>query len=180
MHSNKTVVEPFKFCPVKKSDKYYALTLLVALASKLPNLESESSGGYFCEVETNEAGNMITDPKILEVGTMPIKKKFGRVKNALEKITRIIENFLKTSFEMRDDTKDYWGGGIRYKFMVCAFSGFPELVDEAISLIFAVYSSYKGNREAFEIALAQELKEHRHYEKNPHIQPLLKAFLEEI
>jgi hypothetical protein len=127
---------------MKQFFKSEELKLLVDLASRLPNLSFQSEGGYFCYAVLNPAEPCVfKTPELRKVGNVPLEKQFGRMKNCLEKLLRIIEHSLKTSFEMRNESLNQWGGGIRYEVskdmhIVSSFSGFPERVDEAICIIF--------------------------------------------
>jgi hypothetical protein len=107
----------------------------------LENLEFESKGGYFYTIDINA---VVPLPQIASVGEVPPDKVRGRLKNATEKTMRMWVHDLNTSFEMRNEGLEQWGGGIRYtntqenlppEILLTAFSGYPEQVDEAICLI---------------------------------------------
>lgn len=67
------------------------------------------------------------------------EERIGRyLRNSTEKITRLVANGDERSLTTADETNGTYGGGIRYGLKFYAFSGFPPLVDEALSVCYAV------------------------------------------
>ncbi len=102
------------------------------------------TGGYFIEKSTTMSQALF--PTIIPVGIIPKEKKEKYLFLAKEKPNRIIQNFSKSdcisSYESRDPNFVFsennqewgkWGGAIVIDlyFTIYAFSGFPELLDEA-------------------------------------------------
>lgn len=162
---------------MKRFFNYEPLELLVNIASGLPNLQFPSEGGYFCHTLMKEDGIEFTIPEIRKVGSVPPEKRFGRMKNCLEKVLRIIEFNLDSSFKMRDEKAKQYGGGIRFdKNVILSFSGFPEKVDEAICIIFASLCYSPG----FSEFNRRVMKEQESYPDNEFIPPLFEEFYKQL
>ena len=97
--------------------------------------------------------------------------------NATEKVTRLLKNKQTTSFQSRDAVKQQWGGGVSYQGIICAFSGFPEKLDEALSMIYALYF-FHGNEEPTEFSKNVLLEWERNYPDNEYIPTILDSFVE--
>ena len=142
------------------------------------NPEPERKGGYLaiydCPTE-----RLICTP----FGEITEIKKARYCRNATEKVTRLIENGESRSFSSRNEVKQHWGGGVRYNAMIIAFSGFVELIDEAVSLVYAVYkasemySKEKPSSFEFKSEIIRDTSSiaEKNYKDNPFIFPLVLA-----
>jgi hypothetical protein len=127
----------------------------------------------------------------LIIGNPAKAKVTGRVRNACEKVTRILVNLLMTSFQMRNPRKKWWGGGIRNEKLIVSCSGFEdEYADEIYAFIYAVYHNYmeggifykyKRGKATFEEVLICELKKFQpHSPKNKYITYILSKATAEV
>ena len=150
-----------------------ALEFLVQTAATLPNdLAGGRKGGFF-SIYDKETKVMVS----YSLGVYPTEKMSQYLRNATEKVTRLVGNDDHRSFQSRNEQKEHWGGGIRWGKIICAFSGFPEKIDEAISLIYAIYAQkeYLSPRRFNTDVL--KLKK-RGYEDNEYIEMLLTPFMQ--
>lgn len=160
---------------MKKSFSYKALVALVAIACEFAHLEPDQ-GGYLCRADVKPDGSWET-PRLVRVGNIERSMAVRCMKYALEKVLRIIEFFLKTSFEMRSEEKKQWGGGIRYRDTVSSFSRFDEEeIDEATALIFTIHCYYRDDKEKFRQAFNEELRRHRHFQENKFLPAMFNKF----
>ena len=99
----------------------------------------------------------------------PSKEKFQKYYGfSIEKARRLLENPEHlSSYHSRDPENDKWGGAIRSDPIIISISGFPELWDEACSLVMAVRGS------GLHLAKAKHVVE---ISKNPYFQKLLAHF----
>lgn len=97
------------------------------------------NGGYLAICDFSEIPVLVVVP----VGKIQDDKKYKYMRNACEKITRILNFNLTRSFEMRNEEKEQWGGGVNFKHCAVSFSGFAELIDEAVSVVYGLYYSYQ-------------------------------------
>ncbi|GEM_PF-1678999 len=132
----------------------------------------DRTGGYFC-VAYAYSGLPIL---IAEIGNPPADKVERYLTFAQEKAKRLAENpDHKSSWQSRDETKDQWGGAIRAGRYILSFSGFPELVDEAVMLLTALkwdkrFGGYNGD------AIHQDVDEAAKASNNPHFAELLAVY----
>jgi hypothetical protein len=76
---------------------------------------------------------------VQKFGNPLLEKESQYLRNATEKVTRLVKTNEFRSFESRNEQLEHWGGGISYGGVVCAFSGFPEDLDEALSMTYAIH-----------------------------------------
>ena len=93
----------------------------------------KKKGGYLSCTD-RKSGNCIF---ILPVGDIPAAKQKKYQTLAMEKASRVYKLDTFTSYETRDEAKDKWGGGISTLKYILAFSGLPELADEALMVSLA-------------------------------------------
>lgn len=106
--------------------------------AKLPPEEAEREGGYFCLVEQANHFVPVAVALIGEVTNPEKRQKYFDY--AREKATRLGNVPLPThvsSWLTRNPEKNKWGGGIKAGNYYMAFSGLPELADEAAMLLAA-------------------------------------------
>ncbi len=116
------------------------LNKIVKAAIRLKgNPEPNRKGGYIAICDYSDIPIIVSVP----VGEMPEHKKYGYMRNACEKLTRIRKHNLTSSFQMRNEEKEHWGGGVAFPHLTVSFSGFVELIDEAVSVVYGSYYSYK-------------------------------------
>lgn len=151
---------------------------IVQEATKLPDNPKTKRGGIIaiCDKST---GIMVC----ISSGQIPDDKRPAYLRNASEKVTRLIGSGEASSFSSRNAKKEHWGGGVTYGTHVVAFSGFTEKVDEAVALAYAVCRDQivfgrtgKPFDEAFCNASIQSIRRvlKKHYAGNEFIIPLAK------
>lgn len=93
------------------------------------------------------------------------KEKYWNL--SIEKSERLL-TFPKhlSSFQSKDESKDRYGGAIRTELLLIGVSGFPELWDEAVSLVLAAIGGATTFEQAEYIASIS---------RNPYFKPLFEA-----
>jgi hypothetical protein len=93
----------------------------------------DKRGGVFCAVSTD---TMIPIHLGILIGTVPDEEKRDKYwRLAKEKADRLSSyKAHASSFQSRSPTHDRWGGAVRATYFIFSFSGFPELLDEALVL----------------------------------------------
>ncbi|MBX2866908.1 hypothetical protein KTR10_03060 [Candidatus Kaiserbacteria bacterium] len=137
---------------VPRSGGLYAETLLsIAEASVTAVAERHGNGkkgGYLCLMVQ---GYQTSEPMVsLHQLGKPDEAKADKYQHlAQEKATRILANQVAaSSWQTRDPDQGQWGGGIRTApDTAIAFSGFPELVDEAFCLALARMAGWMAEDE---------------------------------
>jgi hypothetical protein len=95
----------------------------------------ERKGGYFCAQESNFNIPFL----ISQIGEPDEIKKKKYFLFSQEKAFRIyIICGTETSWQSRNEKEEKWGGAIRVGKYIFSFSGFPELVDEAVMIVLAL------------------------------------------
>lgn len=79
---------------------------------------------------------------VVPVGKISHGKEFKYLRNACEKVTRILKENAVRSFDSWNEEKEQWGGGLMFLSCAVSFSGFVELIDEAISVVYGTYYSF--------------------------------------
>ena len=150
-----------------------AINTLIRIILELPyDPAGGRAGGFFSVYDT---GLMSMATK--SFGTFPEEKMGQYFRNSTEKVTRLVKwpgNY--RSLQSRDESKEHWGGGIHYGNLYCAFSGFPEKLDEALSLIYAMYVIHYThlNQLEFKNAVLREQKDR--YSDNEFIEQIVEVF----
>ncbi len=152
-----------------------AVSALVRIIVDLPNDPAGGrKGGFFSVYDTG-----IKAMATALFGAVPEEKVGQYFRNSTEKVTRLVNNTAEyRSFQSRNEDKQHWGGGIYYGHLYCAFSGFPEKLDEALSLIYAMYTIHHDNwddRIEFKEAVLREQKDR--YSDNEFIEKVVEVFV---
>jgi hypothetical protein len=129
-----------------------AVDLLVRIAAGFPEAEGRE-GGFFglCDLLKKQQLDHIKPRSctiLLPFGKYPEEKRLIYLGNAGEKIFRLVKNGEIRSHSSRNEANRLYGGGIHEKDSIYSFSGFPQLLDEAIALS---YSFYRENYSAGQI-----------------------------
>lgn len=129
----------------------------------------DKCGGYLA-VWTVNLNNVPGNLRLLApIGYSPEEKWRKRMEVAMEKCQRLDSGEgvgHLTSYESRNPEISRWGGGVRGPQHIYAFSGLPELWDEAAMFVLAI----RLHQLRAEAVLAQISEE-----RNPHLRPLLEA-----
>ncbi len=149
-----------------------AVESLISIILQLPADPAGGRKGGFFSVYDSVLMSMVTK----SFGDFTKEKAGQYFRNSTEKVTRLVKNPEHyRSFQSRDESKEWWGGGVHYGDLYCAFSGFPEKLDEALSLIYAIYViHYRLDRNRFKNAVLYQQK--KWYKDNEFILPVLKVF----
>ena len=151
-----------------------AIDALIDIITKLRgNPAGERRGGFFSVFDYNTLG-MATKA----FGAIPTEKMSQYFFNSAEKATRLTRNNDSRSFQSRDEEKKLWGGGIRYSGKICAFSGFPEKLDEALSLIYAMYITHQHEWDSEQFRTRVMIEQVKSYNDNEFIEPVVNIFTE--
>lgn len=111
------------------------MEMIVRKASEL--FCPERTGGYFCLAYKSSGLPAL----VAEIGEVNEEKKRKYYTFAKEKAFRLsITHTLETSWQSRNEAEDKWGGAVRCGKWIFSFSGFPELLDEAMMLVLGVRS----------------------------------------
>ncbi|MBU6500409.1 MAG: hypothetical protein KGJ89_01085 [Patescibacteria group bacterium] len=118
-------------------------------------------GGYFCLADGN--GKPFFEPT--QIGEVAVEKAEKYMQLCKEKAQRLASRPLIycSSYESRNPEAGQWGGAIRLtNDHIFSFSGFPELLDEALMIILA--ETYYG-KSAYYVALAEGIadRSNNHY-----------------
>ena len=151
-----------------------AIESLISIILQLPADPAGGRKGGFFSVYDSVSMSMVTK----SFGDFSKEKAGQYFRNSTEKVTRLVKNPEHYhSFQSRDESKEWWGGGVHYGDLYCAFSGFPEKLDEALSLIYAMYVDHckDWNRNKFKNAVLYQQR--KRYEDNEFILMVLKGFL---
>jgi DNA-binding protein Fis len=156
-----------------------AVESLVSIILQLPGDPAGGRKGGFFSIYESVSMSMVTK----SFGDFPKEKAGQYFRNSTEKVTRLVKNPEHyRSFQSRDEAKEWWGGGIHYVYLYCAFSGFPEKLDEALSLIYAIYvTHYSLDRKTFKHTFKNAVlhQQKTQYKDNEFIQPVFKIFVAE-
>lgn len=151
-----------------------AIHVLIRIITKLPGDPAGGRKGGFFSVYDTGLMSMATK----SFGNFPEEKMGQYFRNSTEKVTRLVKlpgNY--RSFQSRDESKEHWGGGIYYGNLYCAFSGFPEKLDEALSLIYAMYVIHYKHWSAEEFKENVMREQENCYPDNEFIQQVLESFI---
>ena len=108
--------------------------LLSRITPYLPPEERWRTGGWICvmDTSTDPYGRVVLHQRI---GEVPDDKMAKYKMFALEKAQRLIRYpDHRTSYQSRNEDAEQYGGAIRLKECIIAFSGLPERWDEALVL----------------------------------------------
>jgi len=96
--------------------------------------------------------------------------------NSIEKIIEAMDNpqHLR-SFQSRDEKKGMLGGGVKCGNLICAFSGFPEKLNEALSFIYAVLSANNPDFTDYDWILTEQTDK---YQDNEFIMPIFTELID--
>jgi hypothetical protein len=107
------------------------------------------TGGYFC-IADGESGLPIV---LTPFGTQTPEQARSTLRNAQEKPRRLATHpEHRASWQSRRPEKEEWGGAVRGRAHLFAFSGFPEPVDEAAMALVAEAAGELSKDEAAAIA----------------------------
>lgn len=110
---------------------------IIKAATNLPGNpdygKTDKAGGYFAELN-KKTGILTTIPLLY----FPEEKVAKYLRYASEKATRLDKTGYRRSFTKADESREEYGGGIKYYHKIYAFSGFHPMIDEAISIIYAM------------------------------------------
>ena len=147
---------------------------LISIILQLPADPAGGRKGGFFSVYDTESMSMITK----SFGDFPKEKAGQYFRNSTEKVTRLVKNPEHyRSFQSRDEAKEWWGGGVHYGDLYCAFSGFPEKLDEALSLIYAMYVNHCKYWDSKEFKNAVLYEQKAKYKDNEFISLVLEVFV---
>ena len=152
-----------------------AIDALVTIITNLPDDPAGGrKGGFFSVFDYGSMG-MVSRM----FGSVPTEKMSQYFRNSTEKVTRIVKNGEAEyrSFQSRDETKEHWGGGVRSKSGVYAFSGFPEKLDEALSLVYALYVELEDKTEAEVVLSIKMSAREQKFPDNEFIHPIFLEFI---
>jgi hypothetical protein len=150
-----------------------AVESLVSIILQLPDDPAEGRKGGFFSIYESASMSMVTK----SFGDFPKEKAGQYFRNSTEKVTRLVKNpEYHRSFQSRDESKEHWGGGIYYGHLYCAFSGFPEKLDEALSLIYAMYVSHSNYWSCKEFKNAVLHEQENRYSDNEFIKQVVEVF----
>lgn len=117
----------------------------------------ERKGGYFCAQESNFNIPFL----VSQIGEPAEEKRRKYFPLSQEKAFRVyVICGTETSYQTRNPAEDKWGGAIRVGKYIFSFSGFPELVDEAVMIVLAL---------RLRIINLETAKRLGSYSNNPHI-----------
>ncbi len=155
--------------PTSKIIEYAERIIDVAVNLSGQADDPNKRGGYLA-VWTVYLNNVPGGLRLLApVGYSPEDKWRKRMEVAEEKCQRLDSGDGKghlTSYESRNPKIGRWGGGVRGPQHIYAFSGLPELWDEAAMFVLAIRLHQLRADDV--LALISE-------ERNPHLRPLLEA-----
>jgi hypothetical protein len=128
-----------------------ASMILTILAKVIDVFETDRTGGFL----TIQAGKVVG---IVPFGIIPPEKleKYHRLSQ--EKVRRLLADVNansknETSYATRNEEMDQWGGAIlASNGYLVSFSGLPELADETLSLLYAIYKNWIRPTEALIIS----------------------------
>lgn len=155
--------------PVSKIIDYAERIVAVAVDLSGNASNAEKCGGYLA-VWTTYLNNVPGNLRLLTpVGYSPEEKWRKRMEVAMEKCQRLDSGDGQghlTSYESRNPEIGRWGGAVRGPQHIYAFSGLPELWDEAAMFVLAIKLG-----QLHESEVLRQISE----ERNPHLRPLLEA-----
>lgn len=148
----------------------YAERIIDAAISLSGNESNPDKCGGYLAVWTVYLNNVPGSLELLaRLGYTPEEKLAKRMEGAMEKCQRLDSGDGQghlTSYESRNPEIGRWGGAVRGPQHIYAFSGLPELWDEAAMFVLAI-RLYQLDEDDV-LALISE-------ERNPHLRPLLEA-----
>ena len=103
------------------------------------NPKPEGSKGGYLSLYGYDEKLLISVP----AGDFPEEKRYSYLFNANEKVTRCLKEDIIRSFLSRDFDNGKYGGGVLLKRYAVAFSGFVELLDEAVSVVYGIYHTLR-------------------------------------
>lgn len=90
-------------------------------------------GGYFCL--GNQSGEILLLSPVLEVVPEKVEKYRGFAEEKIVRLSRWTQHV--SSWQSKNDVEFKFGGAIRGNKYLYSFSGFPEWVDESVTIITA-------------------------------------------
>jgi len=149
-----------------------AINVLIAIVLGLEGDPAGGRKGGFFSVFSYAGKGMVSK----KFGEIPVEKSHQYFRNSTEKVIRLAKTGEHRSFLSRCEEKQQWGGGISYMGFISAFSGFPEKLDEAISLIYTIYFLRSEQMDFHEFSKEVGKEKSRNYRDNEFIEPVLKDF----
>ena len=148
----------------------YAERIIDAAISLSGNASNPDKCGGYLAVWTVYLNNVPGSLELLaRLGYTPEEKLAKRMEVAMEKCQRLDSGDGQghlTSYESRNPEIGRWGGAVRGPQHIYAFSGLPELWDEAAMFVLAI-RLYQLDEDVVLAAISEE--------RNPHLRPLLAA-----